>query len=130
MSSFQCTPEHVAALTGAAVSLGILSASEAPSAFSTLWRANDRGVCAAYKEAPMDLVPAMPAVRVDFSGPQRPGAPLAVRVIKAAHCFAYQCSDSPEWADGDEAFDLIALIIDHATRRLPGYSAADWGWAA
>jgi len=48
-----------------------------------------------------------------------------VQVIKACHCFNYQCCETSDW-EKSFAYIINEYILSHATRCLPGYDDAEW----
>ena len=49
----------------------------------------------------------------------------AVQIIKACHCFNYQCCETEDW-DQSFAYRINEYILSSATRFLPGYDDAQW----
>jgi len=49
-----------------------------------------------------------------------------VHVLKACHCFEYQCSETPDWKES-EAYAFIQDLKAQAERMVPGYEDAEWG---
>ena len=50
-----------------------------------------------------------------------------VEVIKHAQCFAYQACEASDW-EASDAKKIIDRVIDAAIGKLPGYTAAGWGF--
>lgn len=51
----------------------------------------------------------------------------AIQIVKAAHCYEYQCED---WGLWDESFakDIIERIKGNAVTMIPEYDDAKWVW--
>lgn len=59
-----------------------------------------------------------------YNGKGRAGL-QPIEAIKAAQCLAYQSCEHPGW-ESSAAKAICAAVIEHATRKLPGYEEAEW----
>lgn len=123
MSAFMCSDDHLRILALAAA-CGDLE--EARRHLVTLYQANRLSLYARYDDPfdPEDKGPSLQrhdAVRIKALGL----SPVAI--IKLAWCFEYQSCEHRDWRASD-ARELVIGIVGVATRELPGYSDAAWGY--
>lgn len=119
MSAFMCDDRHISALACyAAEHLQAIWHRSAQEFAELLHAENVRSVNARYNRSDE------PIFTFEFVDVRNVSQ---IRVIKAAHCYAYQSCEHDGW-EHSEAKRVIEAIESEAASRLPDYDAAPWGW--
>ena len=139
MSAFLVTDEHIHALVQAAFarmrhgaeSVRVYDADGGFTSFASdeqdrlgalLRAANVAGMSACYSGAARDW--SLETVPYKYKAPRK--ARSAIEIIKAIHCFGYQCCDAEDWT-GSVAHNFCQQLEHELVCSLPGYDAASWG---
>tara|TARA_R110000868_G_C10651982_1_gene745044 strand:+ start:34 stop:459 length:426 start_codon:yes stop_codon:yes gene_type:complete len=126
MSAFQCTQEHLGALTLAIIETRTPFNREDPRSvpwrniFATLAVENVKSLASRYPSEDWDPIEPMREHVEDYPSL----SPVAV--IKLAHCYAYQACEHPGW-EASEACKMIDSLVSRVSHDLPGYDDAPWG---
>lgn len=127
MSAFICSDKHISAIVRWASRHNVIAHYGNPTrslvfgaaereAVELLYAENLKSVNYRYKEETAPEAAVYLADAPDLS---------AVEVIKACRCLEYQSCEHPEW-EASTAKRLLAVIINAAITKLPGYDAAGW----
>lgn len=124
MSAFMCSDHHLSVLAHYAVRHRCLpshvpAVSTAQDVLEILHTANEASLRGRYPHLPHEEVTPELCVKA-FTERYTP-----VAMIKACHCYAYQCCEVRSWFDST-AKQITDLIKEHAIQRLPGYEQAPW----
>ena len=135
MSAFMCSNAHISAMVRYAAvkdrfgamtysykGVRLAVAGEQERVFLMLAKANADSVNDRYAHNEAAQVNDLDGVVYNAGQP----VPKALTVIKLAHCFDYQACELDDY-DDSEAKAFTQALVDHATRKLPGYDAEPWG---
>jgi hypothetical protein len=128
MFAFVLSSTHIDVPVSAAIEFGLTKAfgEEADELGRMLRRENVRSVVHRYRLTDMPEEAAYEADIATYRFRRYPGI-RPVAAANAAHCYAYQSCEHPEW-EGSQARRVTDALRDAILRGMTGYDAVPWGF--
>ena len=127
MSSFLCTPEHLAQLAGV---LGDWRSANQPALAEILARENWRSVACRYGENSVSTSRTLGeyvAETIEATSTGRDATLKTIDLLKMANCYEYQACENDDYA-GTTAAKTIEHIRGDLVRQLPEYEDAVYAY--